>query len=90
MSIITKLQALEFSILAAILPCRSRFTWTAAHQGPRRSPSGASTGKRESVELRDGDSKRFGGKGVRKAVGTYWMKYRKLSSIRRRRAVGTR
>src|SRR5271165_4134309 len=32
-------------------------------------PSGASTGSREAVELRDGDPKRFGGKGVRKAVG---------------------
>ncbi|MDD5623890.1 MAG: phosphopyruvate hydratase [Candidatus Peribacteraceae bacterium] len=31
-------------------------------------PSGASTGKHEAVELRDGDSKRFGGKGVLKAV----------------------
>lgn len=31
-------------------------------------PSGASTGEREAVELRDGDQKRFGGKGVRKAV----------------------
>ncbi|HEV2065002.1 MAG TPA: phosphopyruvate hydratase, partial [Thermoanaerobaculia bacterium] len=32
-------------------------------------PSGASTGEREAVELRDGDKKRYGGKGVRKAVG---------------------
>jgi enolase len=31
-------------------------------------PSGASTGTREAVELRDGDKGRFGGKGVRKAV----------------------
>ena len=31
-------------------------------------PSGASTGEREAVELRDGDKERFGGKGVRKAV----------------------
>ena len=31
-------------------------------------PSGASTGKHEAVELRDGDSKRYGGKGVLKAV----------------------
>src|ERR1700687_1190326 len=27
-------------------------------------PSGASTGSREALELRDGDKKRFGGKGV--------------------------
>ncbi|HYJ77716.1 MAG TPA: phosphopyruvate hydratase [Actinomycetes bacterium] len=31
-------------------------------------PSGASTGQFEAVELRDGDSKRYGGKGVEKAV----------------------
>lgn len=31
-------------------------------------PSGASTGEREAVELRDGDEKRYGGKGVNKAV----------------------
>ncbi len=31
-------------------------------------PSGASTGEKEAVELRDGDPKRFGGKGVLKAV----------------------
>lgn len=31
-------------------------------------PSGASTGENEALELRDGDKKRFGGKGVLKAV----------------------
>ena len=31
-------------------------------------PSGASTGKHEAVELRDGDSSRFNGKGVLKAI----------------------
>ena len=31
-------------------------------------PSGASTGRHEAVELRDGDPARYGGKGVRKAV----------------------
>ncbi len=31
-------------------------------------PSGASTGEREALELRDGDKTRYGGKGVRKAV----------------------
>ena len=30
-------------------------------------PSGASTGSKEAIELRDGDSKRYGGKGVLKA-----------------------
>jgi len=36
--------------------------------GVAKIPSGASTGKREAVELRDGDKSRFGGKGVRKAI----------------------
>jgi enolase len=31
-------------------------------------PSGASTGENEAIELRDGDKKRYGGKGVSKAV----------------------
>jgi enolase len=36
--------------------------------GRAASPSGASTGSREAIELRDGDKRRFGGKGVLKAV----------------------
>ncbi len=32
-------------------------------------PSGASTGVHEALELRDGDKSRYGGKGVKKAVG---------------------
>ena len=32
-------------------------------------PSGASTGVHEALELRDGDKNRYGGKGVKKAVG---------------------
>ncbi|MBI4640773.1 MAG: phosphopyruvate hydratase [Candidatus Tectomicrobia bacterium] len=31
-------------------------------------PSGASTGEQEALELRDGDPKRYGGKGVRRAI----------------------
>jgi enolase len=38
------------------------------HIGRAAVPSGASTGTREAVELRDGDKTRYGGKGVRKAV----------------------
>jgi enolase len=36
--------------------------------GVAKIPSGASTGKREAVELRDGDKARYNGKGVLKAV----------------------
>jgi len=38
------------------------------HFGRAIVPSGASTGEREAVELRDGDKTRFKGKGVSKAV----------------------
>ena len=38
-------------------------------QGSAAVPSGASTGSHEAIELRDGDPKRYGGKGVQKAVG---------------------
>ena len=39
------------------------------HWGRAAVPSGASTGSREAVELRDGNKNRYGGKGVLKAVG---------------------
>jgi enolase len=39
-------------------------------------PSGASTGEHEAVELRDGDPKRYGGKGVLKAVENVTRKIR--------------
>jgi len=41
-------------------------------------PSGASTGKKEAVELRDGDKKRYGGKGVLMAVKNVNMTLKKL------------
>ena len=41
---------------------------TPAASGTAIVPSGASTGAHEAVELRDGDGKRYGGKGVLKAV----------------------
>jgi enolase len=39
------------------------------YQGLAAAPSGASTGSREALELRDGDSSRYLGKGVEQAVG---------------------
>jgi enolase len=42
--------------------------WAGGALGRAAVPSGASTGQREALELRDGDPKRHGGKGVRKAV----------------------
>lgn len=67
MSEIAKLEALE------ILDSRGNPTLavtaalTDGVKATAKVPSGASTGKREAVELRDGDKSRYGGKGVRKA-----------------------
>ena len=44
-------------------------TLASGHIGRAAVPSGASTGSKEAVELRDGDKTRYLGKGVRKAVG---------------------
>ncbi len=44
-------------------------TLDSGHIGRAAVPSGASTGSKEAVELRDGDKTRYLGKGVRKAVG---------------------
>ena len=43
-------------------------TTSAGRRASAAVPSGASTGSREALELRDGDSNRFRGKGVLKAV----------------------
>ncbi len=43
-------------------------TLASGQTGRAAVPSGASTGSKEAVELRDGDKTRYGGKGVRKAV----------------------
>lgn len=43
-------------------------TTTSGVMGRASVPSGASTGENEALELRDGDKKRYGGKGVLKAV----------------------
>src|SRR5688572_33398480 len=42
--------------------------WAGSAVGRAAVPSGASTGEREALELRDGDQKRYLGKGVRRAV----------------------
>lgn len=68
MSLIAKIQARE------ILDSRGNPTvevdvyTDAGHMGRAAVPSGASTGAHEAVELRDGDKKRYMGKGVQKAV----------------------
>jgi len=49
-------------------PTVSVTAYTESGSGTAIVPSGASTGKHEAVELRDGDASRYGGKGVQKAV----------------------
>jgi enolase len=49
-------------------PTISVTAYTESGSGTAIVPSGASTGKHEAVELRDGDPSRYGGKGVQKAV----------------------
>jgi enolase len=49
-------------------PTISVTAYTETGSGTAIVPSGASTGKHEAVELRDGDATRYGGKGVQKAV----------------------
>jgi len=44
-------------------------TTTGGQRGRAAVPSGASTGSREALELRDKDPRRYGGKGVSRAVG---------------------
>ncbi|HEX2617272.1 MAG TPA: phosphopyruvate hydratase [Flavobacteriales bacterium] len=68
MSVIAKIQARE------ILDSRGNPTievdvfTDSGHVGRAAVPSGASTGAHEAMELRDGDKKRYLGKGVQKAV----------------------
>src|ERR1035437_799279 len=63
---ITKIEAIE------VLDSRGNPTvqttvWAGEKSATASVPSGASTGVHEALELRDGDKKRYGGKGVLKA-----------------------
>ena len=69
MSEITKLEAIEILDSRGNPTVQVRATLAGGAQGVAKVPSGASTGKKEAVELRDGDKGRYGGKGVLKAVG---------------------
>ena len=68
MSKITTVQALEILDLRGNPTVRVRVTLDDGTVAASSVPSGASTGENEAVELRDGDKKRYGGKGVLKAV----------------------
>jgi len=68
MSAIQKLHALEILDSRGNPTLQVTAVLESGARGTAKVPSGASTGKREAVELRDGNPKRFGGKGVQKAV----------------------
>ncbi len=69
MSKIEKLHALEILDSRGNPTIQVTVHLESGAQGVAKIPSGASTGKREAVELRDRDRGRYGGRGVRKAVG---------------------
>jgi enolase len=68
MTIITKIHAREILDSRGNPTLEAEVTLASGQIGRAAVPSGASTGTREAVELRDGDKTRYLGKGVRKAV----------------------
>jgi enolase len=68
MSKITQVSALEIIDSRGNPTVEAEVTLASGAVGRAASPSGASTGSREAVELRDGDKKRYMGKGVLEAV----------------------
>jgi len=69
MTTITHVHAREILDSRGNPTLEAEVTLSSGHRGRAAVPSGASTGSREAIELRDGDKTRYLGKGVRKAVG---------------------
>ncbi|MGQ0801274.1 MAG: phosphopyruvate hydratase, partial [Pseudomarimonas sp.] len=65
---ITRIHAREILDSRGNPTLEAEVTLDSGHMGRAAVPSGASTGSREAVELRDGDKTRYLGKGVRNAV----------------------
>lgn len=70
MSKIKQIRALEILDSRGNPTVAAEVILTTGQSGYAASPSGASTGSREALEMRDGDSKRYHGKGVLKVVNT--------------------
>ena len=68
MTSITRIHAREILDSRGNPTLEAEVTLASGHVGRAMVPSGASTGSKEAVELRDGDKSRYLGKGVRKAV----------------------
>ena len=60
--------AVKYWIPAATLTVEAEVILASGVIGRAAVPSGASTGSREAIELRDGDASRYNGKGVLQAV----------------------
>ena len=69
MSNIANIQAFEVMDSRGNPTVMAEVTLESGHYGEACAPSGASTGSREALELRDGDKSRYLGKGVLNAVG---------------------
>jgi enolase len=69
MSNIANIQAFEVMDSRGNPTVMAEVTLESGHVGSACAPSGASTGSREALELRDGDASRYLGKGVLNAVG---------------------
>jgi enolase len=68
MSQISKIIAREILDSRGNPTLEAEVTLASGHMGRAAVPSGASTGSKEAIELRDGDKTRYMGKGVKKAV----------------------
>lgn len=68
MTVIQKIEGLEILDSRGNPTVRVEVTLSSGESGAACVPSGASTGKKEALELRDGDQKRYFGKGVLKAI----------------------
>jgi enolase len=68
MTTITAVHAREILDSRGNPTLEAEVTLSSGHSGRAAVPSGASTGTKEAVELRDGDKTRYLGKGVKKAV----------------------
>lgn len=68
MSKVKKVEAMEILDSRGNPTVEARVYTTSGHMGWAMVPSGASTGTHEALEMRDGNKKRYGGKGVLKAV----------------------
>jgi enolase len=68
MTTIARIEALEIIDSRGNPTVRAEVTTTSGARGTAAVPSGASTGEREALELRDGDRTRYLGRGVQKAV----------------------